>query len=102
MENDSNQAANQKQPLFSLGQIVATRRAFSKMIELGISASDLIFRHVTGDWGDLCGSDQLENFNAILSGTRVFSSYVIKADTTIWIITEGDRFTTTILLPDDY
>ncbi|MFZ6689301.1 hypothetical protein ACO0K0_16275 [Undibacterium sp. SXout11W] len=102
MKNDSNQTENQKQLLFSLGQVLTTRGAFDKMTELGISAKDLIFRHVTGDWGDLCESDQQENVKAIHSEAQVFSSYIISTDIKIWIITEADRSSTTLLLPDEY
>lgn len=102
MDNDSNQSANKKRPLFGLGQVVATRGAFNAMNELCISANDLIFRHVTGDWGDLCERDKHENMDAIHSGTRIFSSYEINADIKIWVITEADRLSTTLLLPDEY
>lgn len=102
MDNDSNQSANQKQPLFALGRVIATRGAFNTMNELDISANELIFRHATGDWGNLCESDQLENVRAIHSEARIFSNYVINPDTKIWVITEADRSSTTLLLPDEY
>jgi hypothetical protein len=89
-------------PLFSLGQVVATPGALSTMTELGISPLELIHRHATGDWGDLGAEDQQQNLLAIRSGMRVFSSYKISASVKIWIITEADRSSTTVLLPDEY
>ena len=38
-------------------------------------------------------------------GSRVFSSYGYDAawqDAKVWIITEADRFSTCVLLPEDY
>ncbi|WP_211441955.1 hypothetical protein [Collimonas humicola] len=89
-------------PLFSLGQVVATRGALNTMIEFGIPPDRLIHRHITGDWGDLCEGDQQQNLIAIRSGMRIFSSYRFSADAKIWIITEADRSSTTLLLPDEY
>jgi hypothetical protein len=102
MDKDSSPSANQDQPLFALGQVVATRGAFNAMNKLGISANNLIFRHVTGDWGDLCESDQRQNVIAVNSSMRIFSSYQINDDGKIWIITEADRSSTTLLLPSEY
>ena len=89
-------------PMFSLGQVVATPGALSAMTELNIVPLDLIHRHNTGDWGDLGAEDQQQNLLALRSGLRIFSSYKISASVKIWIITEADRSSTTLLLPDEY
>lgn len=89
-------------PLFALGQVVATPGALSAMTELDTVPLDLIHRHVTGDWGDLGAEDQQQNLLAIRSSVRIFSSYKIGASVKIWIITEADRSSTTLLLPDEY
>jgi hypothetical protein len=102
MENGSNQTSTQRLPLFALGQVVATRAALNTINELRISANELIFLHATGDWADLCESDHEANVIAIHSGARVFSSYLLDATAKIWIITEADRSSTTILLPHEY
>lgn len=60
------------EPMFALGQVVATPGALSAMTELGIAPLNLIHRHVTGDWGDLGASDQQQNWLAIGSGLRIF------------------------------
>ena len=54
-----------------------------------------------GDWGNLCSDDKDSNEMALITGGRIFSSYEFETDK-IWIITEADRSTTTILLPMDY
>ncbi|WP_295996900.1 hypothetical protein [Rugamonas sp.] len=91
-----------RKPLFTLGQVVATPGAMSAMSQLGIAPLDLIHRHITGDWGDLGVEDQQQNLLAIRSDLRIFSSYKIGASVKIWVITEADRSSTTLLLPDEY
>jgi hypothetical protein len=102
IENGGNQTSTQRQPLFALGKVVALLAAFNTINELRISASELIFRHATGDWADLCERDQEANVISIHSGARVFSSYFLDAKAKIWIITEADRSSTTIMLPHEY
>ncbi|AMP12014.1 putative type I restriction-modification system [Collimonas arenae] len=102
MSEDVKPSPAKGKPLFSLGQVVATRGALNAMIELGVSPDELIHRHITGDWGDLGAEDQQQNLLAIRSGMRIFCSYKISASTKIWIITEADRSSTTLLLPDEY
>jgi hypothetical protein len=61
------------------------------------------FRHLCGDWGDLDDSDRRLNDAALQSGEdRLFSSYQVASDLTLWIITEWDRSVTTLLLPSEY
>lgn len=86
-----------KKPLFKLGQIVSTPGA----IELGVDLLSYLSRHITGDWGDMCDKDKIENNDAVKVGNRVFSSYQTPAGK-LWIITEADRSSTTFLLPDEY
>lgn len=65
--------------------------------------SDSLFRHLTGDWGNLCDEDKEENNRALQAGGRILSSYLTEsAKENFWIITEADRSATTILLPSEY
>lgn len=98
----TNNSKRPPKPLFALGQVVATPGALNALAELDISPLELIHRHVTGDWGDLGAEDKQQNLLAIRSGLRIFSSYKIGASVKIWIITEVDRSSTTLLLPDEY
>lgn len=59
------------------------------------------FRHLSGDWGDLCDDDKHLNDLAIKSGDRIFSAYNTSFGK-IYIITESDRSYTTIMLAEDY
>jgi hypothetical protein len=91
-----------KKPLFSLGQIVSTPGALDALSETGIVAGDLLCRHVTGDWGELCAEDAQENALAVQEGLRILSSYKLPSGAKIWVITEHDRSVTTLLLPLEY
>lgn len=91
-----------KQPLFPLGTVAATPGAMALLqsdIEL---AAMLITRHQHGDWGDVDSEDWGTNNSAIKMGSRIVSSYTLLGAGSLWIITEADRATTTLLLPSEY
>jgi len=60
-------------------------------------------RHIRGDWGEIEEEDRQANDKAVMDGRlRIFSAYETEGLKKIWIITEADRLTTTILFPDEY
>jgi hypothetical protein len=85
---------------FRIGRIVATPAALAEVQQDDILAA--LRRHHAGDWGDLVESDREANDRALLDGTRLLSAYQSRSGVRFWIITEADRSTTTILLPQDY
>ena len=87
--------------LFPLGQVVATPGALEILDREAINASELLQRHQSGDWGVIPEEDAQENQLAIANGFRILSSYPVGTDR-IWIITEADRSSTTLLLPEEY
>lgn len=87
--------------LFNTGALVATPAALAFAARHGVNISVLLKRHVAGDCGDMDVEDKATNKNAITYGGRVFSSYNV-GDDKLWIITEHDRSSTTVLLPSDY
>jgi hypothetical protein len=89
-------------PLFSLGALVSTPAALQALERTGEDARTFIRRHITGDWGDLPEADKQENDVSLDVPLRILSAYTLKDQTKIWIITEADRSSTCILLPDDY
>ena len=91
-----------KQPLFSLGKIVATPGALTALEKAGQTPQEFIARHVCGDWGELSNEDRKENQFSLQRGFRLLSSYRTDANQKIWVITEADRSVTTVLLPEDY
>lgn len=86
--------------LFSLGQIVATPKALSRIFSADIQRA--LWRHVQGDWGDTCTEDSKANEDSLKHEGRIFSVYHASNRTTFWIIAEADRSATTVLLPSEY
>jgi hypothetical protein len=85
---------------FSLGRIVATPNALDHLTQDDIRSG--IIRHQAGDWGDLDADDRKENDLALERGARLLSAYQASNGTKFWIITEADKSSTTVLLPEDY
>ncbi|HIF34342.1 MAG TPA: hypothetical protein EYQ75_22370 [Planctomycetaceae bacterium] len=89
-------------PRFPLGEIVATPAALGALDKEGKAPSELLSRHATGDWGDVCSADCQANEHAVHEGTRILSVYELSSVVAIWIITEADRSSTCLLLPEAY
>ena len=88
--------------IFGMGQIVATPGALRELAAHGANEWDFLRRHAIGDWGDLCQEDKDENEWSLVIGARLFSRYNLSNDSRVWIITEADRSSTTLLLPEEY
>lgn len=88
--------------LFDLGRMVATPGALAALEKTGHNAMEFLARHVSGDWGDLSVEDRAENSRSLQQGFRLLSSYRTAAGDTLWVITEADRSSTTLLLPEEY
>ena len=86
---------------FKLGQVVITRPAMAFCEINDIDAADMVRRHAEGDWGDLDREDVKANVAAVRHNLRIFSSYKFPSGK-VWVITEADRSSTCVLLPDDY
>lgn len=89
-------------PKFSPGQIVATPGALAALASHGCTAAALLARHLAGDWRCVPPEDAQANEQALASENRLLSSYLIGPKARIWVITEGDRSVTTLLLPSEY
>ena len=87
---------------FGLGLVVATPGALEVLGDLEVSPSELIERHAAGDWGDVPTEDARENEYALECGFRVMSSYPLPGEVCVWVITEADRSSTCLLLPEEY
>lgn len=85
-------------PLFRLGKICATPGAAALEVDLGT----YLHRHHCGDWGEELGTeDRQANEDALRSGERILSCYVVSG-VRLYIITEWDRTITTVMLADEY
>ncbi len=96
------------EPRFQLGEIVATPGALAAMEAAGEMPQSLLSRHQCGEFGQLSVDDvRIQNDALQFEGDpdrqeRMMSVYSLKNQTIVWIITEADRSSTCILLPQDY
>lgn len=84
---------------------VATPGAIHALSEGGgdwrFNAAPLLARHQDGDRGDVPPEDAHENELSVREDLRIVSSYPV-GNGRVWIITEWDRSSTCILLPEEY
>lgn len=91
---------------FNPGRLVATPGALAACSHRRLMVC--LGRHLSGDWGEACPpEDREENEHAFGLGLRLLSAYFInpergRDDGVLWLITEADRSSTTMLLPDEY
>jgi hypothetical protein len=89
-------------PKFNLGKLVATPGALEALTDAGQTPMDFVSRHLVGDWGEPCDPDRQANEDALRDGARLFSVYRTAKGIKIWVITEADRSSTCVLLPEEY
>jgi hypothetical protein len=87
---------------FSLGRTVATPGALQALDAAGQTPLEFLTRHAAGDWGEVSREDAAENELSVSQGFRILSAYTLKNAVRIWVITEADRSSTCILLPEEY
>jgi len=88
--------------MFALGVIVATPRALAALRHAGQSPADFLRQHAAGDWGQLDDHDRAANWSALREGGRLLSAYTTVRGDRLWVITEADRSSTCLLLPEEY
>ena len=89
-------------PKFRLGKLVSTPGALAALTEAGQSPLVFVSQHVAGNWGECDEHDRQANDDALKTGDRLFSVYRTTKGEKIWIITEADRSSTCVLLPEEY
>ena len=102
MQNQDTITKTQNKVRFQLGNIYLTVGARETLKESNQTATEFLAKHQSGDWGEVCESDAKENEFSLKEGYRILSSYRTGLGTRIWIITEADRSSTTVLLPSEY
>jgi hypothetical protein len=85
---------------FRIGRIVTTPHALETLSEDDIHQG--IARHQAGDWGDVTEAHRRVNESALIEGARLWSVYCSAKGLKFWIITEADRSSTCVLMPEDY
>ena len=87
---------------FALGQTYVTPGAEEALMIAGQTGIEFLRHHMSQDWGELSDEDLRENELSLKEGFRVLSAYRTAKGQKLWIITEADRSSTTILLPSEY
>lgn len=89
---------------FPLGQLAMTCGVYDALDTHAFTypqIQECINRHAAGDWGDVCPEDKASNDQAVTGDARIVSVYTV-ANQKIYVITEADRSSTTVLLPSEY
>ncbi len=87
---------------FPLGQVVATPGALAALAAAGQTPEFFLDQHVVGNWGEVDEEDKQLNDDALIDGSRLLSAFRTLKNTRIWVITEADRSSTCLLLPEEY
>lgn len=85
---------------FDFDEVSATRGALENFRQTFLALC--LARHRMGDWGDLDEEDKRMNDLALKSNTRLLSAYHAPNGERLYVITEGDRKLTTLLMPEEY
>jgi len=96
-----------RQPLFELGEIMASPAARTAIEESGEELNDFLARHAFGDWGSVFNEERERNHAAVQTGERIMSEYRTGNGVKIRVITAaadptGCRPTTNILLSTEF
>lgn len=87
--------------LFRIGTVVSTQGALDLLHAHNQSPFHFLALHQSGDWGVVPPEDASANESALTNGARLMSAYFL-GDDCLWIVTEADRSSTTLMLPDEY
>jgi hypothetical protein len=85
---------------FEIGKTLATKGVIELIGYKGCAYLTLL--HASGDYGDICESDREINDWSIENGARIVSVYEKLFSEKIYVMTEADRSTTTVLLASEY
>jgi hypothetical protein len=88
-------------PRFRVGWMVVTPGALVALVESQEDPRTFVSRHIQGDWGDVGPAEGAENEFAMRHGERLFSVYHTRHGRKLCVLTEANRYATTILLPED-
>jgi hypothetical protein len=90
------------EPKFSLGRVFLTQGAKEALTESKQDAFEFLSLHQTVNWGIVGKEDAEENEFSLKNGFCLLSAYKTFRNVKLWIITEADRSSTTLLLPSEY
>src|SRR6266516_5463329 len=102
MRRNHNTATQTSVTRFALGQTFITPGAQEALEIAGQTPIEFLRRHLAADWGEVSEEDAQENDLSLREGYRLLSCYRTIKGQRIWLVTEGDRSATTILLSEEY
>lgn len=85
-------------PRFRHGRVILSSRVCDLAQQGRLNVLSYLQRHLNGDWGEVSARTQHANEAALHTKDALFSAYVINSELKLWIITEGDRSVTTLLI----
>lgn len=85
---------------FPLGDVYITDRAQQRLSATRVI--NALARHSQGDWGDLDTDDVYANELALEFGGGSLQSRYGTNDREFWILTDNQRVSTIVMLPEDY
>ncbi len=98
----SNQPPRNSYEFLNIGRIFYTPRALKALEDHDVELTTILWRHATGDWGEISASDRALNDTALERGERTYSAYQLGINCKVWVITECDCSSTTVVMPDEY
>lgn len=88
-------------PRFRVRFMLVSPEALIALIEAKEDPKTLVLRHLEGDWGDVGPEEWAENEHAVRHGGRLFSVFHTRHGRKLYLVTEANRYATTILVPRD-
>lgn len=89
--------------MFRPGKLIITSTAFSLLVESNEHPVELLARHLSLDSGDIDPEDAVKNRHALRYKTgEIMSSFKLKDDQPVWVITYLADTITMILMPEEY
>ena len=86
-------------PLFDVGLVVATAEAALALARAKTQPEELLDRHRSGDFGEVDQARTDANLDAIKSGGRVASAFLLSTGQVVLVVTEAGS--TTLLTPPE-
>ncbi len=87
-------------PKLTLGEVHITPGAAAQLPPDDVA--EALRRHAKGDWGELDHADRELNEERLEKIGPIASIYMASNGIKFYVLTEADRTTTTVLLPEEY